>query len=35
VTIKVFTTIGEIRNELRDLADYIHEKEPPTVLPPS
>jgi hypothetical protein len=26
--------LGEIQNELRDLADYIHEKEAPAVLPP-
>ena len=26
--------LGEIQNGLRDLADYIHEKEPPTALPP-
>src|SRR5260370_38587952 len=26
--------LGEIQNELRDLADYIHEKEAPAFLPP-
>ena len=27
--------LGEIQNELRGLADYIHEKEAPAVLPPA